>query len=136
MVKTKLKILLIEDDRIEVLKLKRALSCEIDNYIIDLCENGQEALESIGKLFPDFIILDLNMPDTNGVEFLRSLKQNKKYSHIPVVGLSTSDNDSDITECYRLGIAGYILKPLKYDDYEVKINTLIKYWSNNEFLPH
>ena len=80
------------------------------------------------------ILLDLNMPDTNGIEFLSILKENPDLKHIPVVILTTSDSNKDIIECYKLGIAGYILKPLKYEDYEKKIQTIINYWSLNEFL--
>ena len=53
--------------------------------------------------------------------------------HIPTVVLTTSNNNEDITECYRIGIAGYMLKPLKYADYEKKISVILEYWSLNQF---
>ncbi len=74
------------------------------------------------------------MPDTNGTEFLSIVKNISKLKHIPIIVLKSSNNVSDIEECYELGIAGYILKSLKYEDYEIKINTMLKYWSVNEFL--
>ena len=132
--KSKLKILLIEDDRIEVLKLKRSIPQEFEDYTLILANDGSEAFSTIEKDLPDMILLDLNMPDTNGIEFLSILKENPDLKHIPVVILTTSDSNKDIIECYKLGIAGYILKPLKYEDYEKKIQTIINYWSLNEFL--
>lgn len=134
LVQDKLDILLIEDDRIEVLKLKRAIAQEFDNYILNLATDGNEAFSILENDLPDMILLDLNMPDTNGIEFLQIVKENENLKHIPVIVLTTSNNEKDIQECYRLGIAGYIIKPLKYDDYETKIKAVIKYWSLNEFL--
>lgn len=132
--KEKLKILLVEDDRIEILKFKRSVSNIINDYDLSLSNNGKEAFIEIDKEIPDLIILDLNMPDTNGIEFLTILKNDEELKHIPVIILTTSNNDKDILECYRLGIAGYVLKPLKYDDYESKIKAVLRYWSLNEFL--
>ena len=132
--KEKLKILLVEDDRIEILKFKRSFSNIINDYDLSLSNNGKEAFIEIDKEIPDLIILDLNMPDTNGIEFLTILKNDEELKHIPVIILTTSNNDRDISECYRLGIAGYVLKPLKYDDYESKIKSILRYWSLNEFL--
>lgn len=132
--KEKLKILLVEDDRIEILKFKKSVSNIINDYDLSLSNNGKEAFIEIDKEIPDLIILDLNMPDTNGIEFLTILKNDEELKHIPVIILTTSNNDKDISECYRLGIAGYVLKPLKYDDYESKIKAVLRYWSLNEFL--
>ena len=132
--KEKLKILLVEDDRIEILKFKRSISNIVDDYDLSLSNNGKEAFFEIDKEIPDLIILDLNMPDINGIKFLTILKNDDELKHIPVIILTTSNNDRDISECYRLGIAGYVLKPLKYDDYEGKIKSILRYWSLNEFL--
>ena len=134
MYKSKLKILLVEDDRIEVLKLKRSIPKEFDNYTLKLASNGKDAFTAIQEDTPDMIILDLNMPDTNGIEFLNIIKGDDDLKHIPVIILTTSNHDKDVYECYKLGIAGYVLKPLKYEDYESKIQAIIKYWSVNEFL--
>lgn len=134
MKKSKLKILIVEDDRIEVLKLKRSMPKEFENYTLILANNGSEAFSILDKNVPDMILLDLNMPDTDGIEFLSIIKSNEDLKHIPVIILTTSNHDKDIRQCYKLGIAGYIIKPLKYEDYELKIQALINYWSLNEFL--
>jgi CheY-like chemotaxis protein len=134
MQKSKLKILLVEDDRIEIIKLKKSIPKEFDNYTLTLANNGSEAFSILEKDVPDMILLDLNMPDTNGIEFLKIIKSNEDLKHIPVIILTTSNHNKDIKECYKLGIAGYIIKPLKYEEYELKIQALINYWSLNEFL--
>jgi len=128
----KLKILLIEDDRIEVLKFNRAVNSDL-GHEITLANNGRDALDKLKTFLPDVIFLDLNMPDTNGIEFLTILKNDDYLKHIPTVVLTTSNNNDDITECYRIGIAGYMLKPLKYADYEKKISVILEYWSLNQF---
>ncbi|MHB0755051.1 response regulator [Polaribacter sp. M15] len=134
MQRNKIKILLVEDDDIEVMKLKRSIPKELNNYNLTIASNGKKALASIEKDLPDLIILDLNMPDTNGNEFLKIIKGNEDYMHIPVIILTTSDHDKDVKECYKLGIAGYVIKPLKYEDYQSKIHAVLQYWSFNEFL--
>ncbi len=132
--KSVLKILLVEDNKIEIIKLKRSISKELQNYALTIAENGREALASIKLDVPDLILLDLNMPDMNGKEFLTIIKQKEDLKHIPVIILTTSSNNVDISDCYALGIAGYILKPLKMQDYELKIQAIMNYWNFNEFL--
>jgi len=132
----KLKILLIEDDAIEVMKLNRTIASKgLDHTFVE-ANNGEEALEILRKkdALPDIILLDLNMPKMNGIEFLSILKADDVLKYLPTVVLSTSSNDKDIMECYRIGIAGYIIKPLKYEDYVSKIVKLLAYWSMNELI--
>ncbi len=62
------------------------------------------------------------------------LKKDIILKHIPTVILTTSNNHEDVKECYKIGIAGYILKPLKYEDYLFKIQKLLEYWSCNELI--
>ena len=74
------------------------------------------------------------MPKINGLEFLRILKDDERLKYIPTIVLTTSNNRKDVLECYRIGIAGYILKPLKYEDYVSKIHKVLAYWSINELI--
>lgn len=133
---TSLKILLIEDDAIEVMKFNRAVSkLNLSHKIIN-AGNGEEALEILEQKdrLPNIILLDLNMPKINGIEFLGILKNNPELRHIPTVILSTSNNQKDLLECYKIGIAGYVLKPLKYEEYVSKIEKLLGYWSINQLI--
>ena len=129
-----LKILLIEDDMIEVMKLNRVISSLNLSHKIVEAINGEEALKILEQKdnLPDIILLDLNMPKINGIEFLSILKNDDLLKYIPTIILTTSNNDKDLLECYKIGIAGYVLKPLKYEDYVSKIEILLAYWSINE----
>lgn len=131
-----LNILLIEDDTIEVMKFNRVLSTMNLKHKIIEANNGEEALAilKVKETIPDIIILDLNMPIINGIEFLGMLKADDYLKYIPAVILTTSNNRKDVLECYRIGVAGYLLKPLKYEDYVELIKRLIEYWSCNEFI--
>ena len=131
-----LNILLIEDDTIEVMKFNRVVKTLNLNHKIIEANNGEEALEilRIKEIVPDIILLDLNMPKLNGLEFLRILKNDESLKFIPSIVLTTSSNHKDLLECYKIGIAGYLLKPLKYDDYMERIKKLLDYWSINELI--
>ena len=134
--KRELKILLIEDDTIELMKLNRAMLSLNMNHKVTEANNGEDALELLlkEKYYPDIILLDLNMPKINGIEFLSILKTNESLKFIPTIILTTSSNKKDLLECYNIGIAGYVQKPLKYQDYIAKINILLSYWSANELI--
>ncbi|TSE10366.1 MULTISPECIES: response regulator [Aquimarina] len=131
-----LNILLIDDDEIERLKFARVL--QKNNYPHNIIEaiNGEEALDVLAQKekLPDLIFLDLNMPKMNGLEFLKELKADATLQYLPVVILSTSNNHQDLKEAYRIGASGYIVKPLKYEDYVHKIKCLIEYWTVNELV--
>lgn len=129
-----LNILLIEDDMIEVMKFQRTISSlQLDHKIIE-SNNGEEALKVLERKdeLPDIILLDLNMPKINGIEFLNILKSDDVLRYIPTIILTTSQNQKDLLECYKIGIAGYVLKPLKYEEYVSKMEKLLAYWSINE----
>ena len=127
-------ILLIEDNSIGIMKMKRTISFLKLNHTIDEAINGEEALLYLKKKtrLPDIILLDLNMPKISGIEFLSILRNDKILHHIPTIILTTSDNNKDLTACYEIGVSGYILKPLKYEDYIKKIEITLAYWSANE----
>lgn len=129
-----LKVLLIEDDTIEVMKMHRALSTFEEKHTIIEADNGEKALSILEKRdqLPDIILLDLNMPKINGIEFLTILKNDDSLKYIPTIILTTSNNQRDLLACYNLGIAGYVLKPLKYEEYVDKVYRLLSYWSINE----
>lgn len=129
-----LNVLLIEDDTIEIMKLNRTISSLKLNHNIIEANNGEEALKILEQkeVLPDIILLDLNMPKINGIEFLSILKKDSLLKHIPTIVLTTSNNQKDLLECYKIGIAGYVLKPLRYEDYVSKIEILLSYWAINE----
>ncbi len=131
-----LNILLIEDDAIEVMKFNRVVkTLELNHKIIE-ANDGEQALTILKdkEIIPDIILLDLNMPKLNGIEFLTILKNDEILKYIPAIILTTSSNHKDMLECYKIGIAGYVLKPLKYEDYTDRIKRMLDYWSITELI--
>jgi len=110
-------ILLVEDDDVDVMTVQRAIKdLKITNQLVNTA-NGEEALEYLkdeNNKKPCFILLDLNMPKMNGIEFLKILKADKALKKIPVVVMTTSGAEQDIVESFRLGATGYIVKSIDY----------------------
>tara|TARA_R110002020_G_scaffold113688_2_gene261629 strand:- start:4373 stop:4771 length:399 start_codon:yes stop_codon:yes gene_type:complete len=128
-------ILFIEDDAIETMKMNRTMAKLQIKHDITEAKNGEDALAILkSKPLPDIILLDLNMPRMSGIEFLETLKGDPVLKYLPTVVLTTSENRTDLLQCYRIGIAGYVIKPLKYEDYEDKIKKVLEYWSINELV--
>lgn len=124
------KIMLIEDDEIDVMSVKRALrELKIENPLI-VAGNGEEALCILNenKEKPFIIILDLNMPRMNGLEFFKIVKNDINLKMIPTIVFTTSKDESDLIESYNLGVAGYIIKPVDYSKFVEVLSTIYLYW--------
>ncbi len=128
-------VLFIEDDMIESMKMQRAISKFESKHNIIEAKNGEEALAILNEgNLPDIILLDLNMPRMSGIEFLGVLKANPRFKYLPTIILTTSENRVDLLKCFEIGIAGYIIKPLKYEDYEFKLKRVFDYWEISELI--
>ena len=128
-------ILLIEDDRVDVISVKRALKDLKVTNRLDVTGNGEEAIEFLNEPrneLPCVILLDINMPRMNGIEFLRIIKQDDRLKTIPVVVLTSSKEDQDKLDSFRLGIAGYMQKPADYSKFVEVIRTIDLYWTLSE----
>jgi CheY-like chemotaxis protein len=128
-------ILLVEDDMIDAMTVKRALK-EL-NVInpVDTVENGEEALAYLRNdqnELPGIILLDLNMPRMNGIEFLGIAKKDDNFKHIPVIILTTSLEEIDRIDTFSLGVAGYMVKPVDYKQFVEVIKAIKLYWSLSE----
>ncbi len=128
-----LNILLVEDDEIDVMNVKRAFEKNRIANPLWVAGNGLEALEMLrDSQIPRerrLILLDLNMPKMNGIEFLRELRADVELKLTPVVVLTTSDDERDRVEAYNLNVAGYILKPVTFVNFVESMATLNKYWT-------
>lgn len=128
-------ILLIEDDQIDVMTVQRALKeLHVVNRL-DLAENGQQALTHLkapNRELPCIILLDLNMPTMNGIEFLRIAKADPGLKRIPVVVLTTSEEQQDKMESFDLGVAGYMRKPVDYRQFVETLRSIDTYWTLSE----
>ncbi|WP_367754183.1 response regulator [Flavobacterium sp. WC2430] len=124
-------ILLVEDDEVDVMNVKRAfLKNNIKNPLF-VAGNGVEALEMLESTIvplPRIIILDINMPKMNGIEFLKIVRETEKLKNISVFVMTTSNEDSDKIKAYDLNVAGYILKPLSFEKFLMSVSTLKNYW--------
>jgi CheY-like chemotaxis protein len=128
-------ILLIDDDQVDAMTVRRALKELHVTNRLEHVENGEEALAFLGdpvKDRPCLILLDLNMPVMNGIEFLQAVKAVPDLKCIPVVVLTTSDEQKDKLESFSLGVAGYMRKPVDYPQFVEIIRTIDAYWTISE----
>ncbi len=130
-------ILLVEDDAVDVMNVQRAFKKNHINNKLHIAGNGLEALSLLRgndkneKIVPKpkIILLDLNMPKMNGIEFLQELRNDPEFESISVFVLTTSGDERDIIAAYKLNVAGYILKPVALDNFVKALATLDLYWS-------
>ena len=112
-------ILLVEDDELDIISVQRSLKKLETEYELETAYNGREALNKLKEkdaILPDVILLDLNMPKMNGLEFLKALRNDENLKHLKVLIMTTSSEIVDRTITEQLGISGYIIKPLNYND--------------------
>lgn len=134
-----LHILLVDDDEVDVMNVQRAFR---KNNIVNplyIAHNGLEALDLLrgtsGEKIPSerrLVLLDLNMPKMNGLEFLREVRNDAALHALSVIVLTTSDDERDKVEAYNLNVAGYMLKPVTFGAFVDAMATLNKYWAINE----
>lgn len=135
MMRSKKPILLVEDDEVDVLTVRRALrDLEVENELV-VAGNGEEALEILkdpDQVQPCIILLDLNMPRMNGLEFLRHAREKSFARGVPIVVLTTSRQDRDIVDGFDLNVAGYMVKPVDYRKFVEVIHAIDLYWTLSE----
>jgi CheY-like chemotaxis protein len=127
-----LNILLVEDDQVDVMNVKRAFEKNRITNPLFVAGDGIEALEMLRRGMPRtrrMILLDLNMPRMNGIEFLREVRKDPELHQIPVVVLTTSNDERDKIEAYNLNVAGYLLKPVTFTNFVELMAALNKYWA-------
>jgi CheY-like chemotaxis protein len=129
-------ILLVEDDAVDVMNVQRAFKKNNIKNPLAVAGNGLEALnmlrgeEGYGKITPrpQIILLDLNMPKMNGLEFLKELRQDPQLRSISVFVMTTSNDDRDRIDAYDLNVAGYIIKPVSFEKFVNAVSILSSYW--------
>jgi CheY-like chemotaxis protein len=136
-------ILLVEDDEVDILNVKRAFKKNNITNPLYFAGNGLEALEMLRgvdkqpSVIPEYrrlILLDLNMPRMNGIEFLQELRADPRLKSIPVVVLTTSAAEQDRVEASQLNVAGYLLKPVQFSEFVELTAVLNKYWMLSKML--
>jgi len=127
------RLFLVEDDPDDQYLLKMALNESTLPIELACFDNGKKLYEHIRELnekdlWPDLILLDLNLPVWNGKKTLEVLKKHANLKTIPVVVYTTSRSETDMQEAYLLGANSYIVKPSKFEDLLNTIETLCQYW--------
>lgn len=129
-------ILLVDDDQVDVMNVQRAFKKNNIENPLHVANNGMEALDMLRgtegreKIIPTprLILLDINMPRMNGMEFLREIRKDPVLRSISVIIMTTSNDDKDKFEAYNLNVAGYIVKPVSFEKFVSAVSVLNTYW--------
>lgn len=133
--------MLVDDDEIDIQDMRRTFQKNKIANPLHVATNGQDALNKLlgkngeKKLHPTpkIIILDINMPKMNGIEFMKNIRSNRKLRSLLIFVLTTSNNEQDKIDAYNLNVAGYIVKPLELTDFIETVSSLSHYWSLLKF---
>lgn len=135
-------ILLVEDDQVDVMTVQRAFKRNKIVNPLSVCSNGEEALkflrhegaysDSDKSPRPGIMLLDLNMPVMNGIEFLKVVKADEDLKLIPVIVLTTSKEEEDRFKSFSLSVAGYIIKPVEFEKFVEAVRLIELYWTLSE----
>lgn len=138
-------ILMVEDSDEDFAAVQRALRDAPVEFPIYRCTTGEEALEFLHRLGryadpacsprPSLILLDLNVPGTDGRAVLKRVKRDEGLKAIPVIILTTSSNPKDVETCYRDGANGYQVKQVNYANFRRAIHMMVDYWFTAAMLP-
>jgi CheY-like chemotaxis protein len=129
-------ILLVEDDSVDIMNVQRAFRKNNINNPLHIARNGNEALdmlrgsEEVAQMspMPKIILLDINMPKMNGIEFLREIRKDDHLKSISVFIMTTSNDDHDKFQAYNMNVAGYIFKPISFEKFVHAVSVLKSYW--------
>jgi CheY-like chemotaxis protein len=126
-------ILLVEDDEVDVMTVRRAFDRAKITDPVFRAGDGVEALELLrSRATPVerlLVLLDLNLPRMNGIEFLHELRGDPALRQVPVVVLTTSNDERDKAEAFEMNVAGYLLKPVTFASFVELMTSLNRYWS-------
>lgn len=116
-------ILLVEDDQLDVINMKRTLDKMKLIYTLHVARNGEEGIEFLKNqtetspdLLPDCILIDINMPKMNGLEFLSTVRTTDQWKHLKCFMITTSEEQVDKDAAKSLGVSGYIVKPFRINN--------------------
>ena len=129
-------ILLVDDDEVDCMNVARALKKSNIQNPLHIAHDGLDALDmlrgtnGVTKLSPTprIILLDINMPKMNGLEFLREIRSDKDLHNLSVFVMTTSNSDKDKIEAYEYNVAGYIVKPISFDKFVAAVSILNNFW--------
>jgi len=127
---------LIEDNEADIFLTQEAFEEFAVDYELSVVKDGYEAVDLLNSNYiPQLILLDLNLPFMDGATFLKTIRENRSYSSIPVIVLTTSSSTNDIEKCYNYFANSYIVKPLNLDNFYQLIEGISDLWLNKIKLP-
>lgn len=136
-------ILLVEDNPADVRLTKEAFHESRSTNKLHVINDGAAALDYMIRSgqgdehsYPDLVLLDLNLPKINGIEFIKRIRANERWKMIPVIMLTTSSSPKDIKACYAEGANCYITKPLGYEAFLETVKQIDEFWLTLARLPH
>ncbi len=139
---SKPQILLVEDNQGDITLFKTAIIGVGKEYEIEIAKDGEEAMQILmgvssgGDQFrPNLVFLDLNLPKVDGFQVLKLIRERDGLKHLPVVVFSSSDAQADIVKAYELNANAYVIKPIQFNDYSLRIAETLEYWLNIVMLP-
>lgn len=139
-------LLVVEDSDEDFEALGRVMRKTCDIQVpLTRCVDGDDALDFLyqrgpyaaqeATTLPGLVLLDLNLPGTDGREVLTEIKQNARLKQIPIVVLTTSSNPKDIQACYQYGVNSYMLKPTDIEQLKTSVRLFVDYWFKVAVLP-
>jgi CheY-like chemotaxis protein len=128
------KILLVEDNPVDIDLTKRAFKKQNIECEIQIANDGEEACRALSDWEngrtepPNIILLDLKMPRMNGFDVLKVFKNSEISRNIPIIVLTSSNEEKDINKAYQYGANSYLLKPIDYGEFLNLVQIIINYW--------
>ncbi len=119
-----MKILVVDDDG--VTRKILGLYLKTKGYEVVFAENGLDALEKLGIEDVNIVLTDLNMPYMDGIEFVKNMRAEPSYNHIPVLMVTTEADAEERTRAFDAGVDGYLMKPVTADAINAKVRELLK----------
>jgi CheY-like chemotaxis protein len=129
-------IMLVDDDEVDCMNVQRAFKKSNIQNPLKIAHNGVEALDMLRGTngaekitpIPRIILLDINMPKMNGLEFLKEMRSDPELKNISVFVMTTSNDDKDRFEAYNYNVAGYIIKPISFESFVSAVSILNNFW--------
>lgn len=129
-------MLLIDDDPNDIELVQLAIQDLNFIQTLDVLTDGAQALEYLvgnqnrqpAPSLPQFVLMDLKLPKLTGIEVLQAIRQNRRTRTLPVVIMTSSSEDSDIRDCYELGVNSYVVKPLDFYRFQEFVKSVGSYW--------
>jgi CheY-like chemotaxis protein len=130
----KARIIIADDESLIRMDLREMLG-HLGYDVVAEASDGRTAVDLARKLLPDLVIMDIKMPKVDGIEVLRRLKANEETRLVPVVVMTSSNEERDVVESYRLGVNSYIVKPVQFEQFLDTVSKIGLYWAITNRVP-